>query len=108
MKCPKCGNTLTEYLDEDQELCVHCEDCDLIMSIDESVYKILEYADEDIEATLLYNDDVKLMELCSGDDPCMADYVHRCLRCNEYGFEVAPGEFECASCGFSWEVVNLE
>jgi hypothetical protein len=96
-----------EYLDEQQDLCVYCEKCDLMLSIDESIYKILEYTDEDIEATMLYNEDIKLTELYSGD-PVMSDYVHRCLRCNEYGFEIAPGEFECASCGFSWEVMNLE
>lgn len=108
MICPKCGHVLTEYIDEEQEPCVHCENCDLIMSIDESVYKILEYSDDDIESTLLYNEDVKLVELNVGDEPVMADYVHKCLRCNDYGFEIAPGEFKCVSCGFTWEVHTIE
>jgi len=108
MRCPKCGNVLTEYLDEEQELGVYCEKCGLMMSIDESVYKLVEYSDDDIEATMLYNEDIKLMEIHTNGESCMSDYVHKCLRCNEYGFEVAPGEFECVSCGFSWEVTNLE
>jgi len=108
MKCPKCGRETLEVLNEAEELLYLCEECEILINGDEDDYEITKlYNVEDIEATMLYHDDLEVKEINIGD-PCMADFVHKCLRCNSYGFEVAPGEFECASCGFAWEVQSFE
>lgn len=40
----------------------------------------------------------------------MADYVHRCLKCNSIAHEISPGTYKCGDegCGFEWEVVNFD
>lgn len=109
MKCPQCGKVVMEIYNSKDELFFMCEDCEmLVMETEDGTYKMVPiYNADDVEATMHYEDDLVLKELHLGE-PCMSDYVHKCLRCNAYGFEVAPGEFECADCGFSWEVHNFE
>lgn len=35
----------------------------------------------------------------------MLDIVHKCLRCNETSFEIAPKLYHCSDYGFEWEVI---
>lgn len=107
MKCPECDNLLSELTDNNGDTFLCCMKCGLVMSSYDSDYRIEFYDADDIEASMLYDkDNIKLKEIITGE--CMENYVHKCLRCNSYGFEVSEGNFECMKCGFEWEVFTVE
>jgi len=106
MECPECGNVLNELTDGSGDMFLCCMDCGLVMPLNDSEYKIKFYEADEIEAAMLYDDNIKLKEVVMKE--CMEGYVHKCLRCNAYGFETTPGNFECMKCGFEWEVFTVE
>ena len=36
----------------------------------------------------------------------MADYIHKCFKCQTVCFEVEGNRWECPCCGFTWEVIK--
>jgi len=110
MICPDCGRVLTEHIDKDEdELYLECKICGFMTSLDDSVYQLVEFQDmEELDTFLLYHDDIDIVEVTSATSECMSDYLHKCLRCNQYAFEVKENSFKCMKCGFSWEVYKSE
>lgn len=63
-----------------------------------------------IIATIIYKGEKALdfINIEDTDIEDMQEYVHKCLRCEAYCFEITKSVIECPKCGFQWEVLSFE
>lgn len=80
---------------------------DLVQESETGGYMSIDDIDDNIMNNLKKEAE-KIARVQEGQTKSMADYVHRCLKCEQIVDEISPGVYRCPDCNFEWEVVRFD
>ena len=128
MHCKRCGSLVKEVYSEELK-CSHCSEINIVAyhvcAECGAFYKTVDghVVDNSNSVSILVADDGNYDEKFGNVLSDVAGYIresvgkvpesmsallHRCIMCNERAYEIEEGFYKCASCNFSWEVIECE
>lgn len=110
--CPECGwmwRSINKVPSEDSQ--VHMKDLNDFANILAEVVELpntMDLSEEEQCIVDKLNEHIDKIDKIDRGEASMADYIHKCIKCESTAVDVNNEFYKCTDCGFEWEVVRFE